>query len=116
MALTDADLAWIRDEVGTQTPPTDTDLDDTYIELGNRTLVAIRVLKRRRAAIAGGSTVDSVSIAGVFSISQRSNIKALDEQIARLEALYLADTGEAVDDGSTAGVTFGRLTRTDRSR
>ena len=112
--LTDLDLAWIRDEIGDTTPPTDDDLRESFEVLDNRTLVAIRVLKPRRAALPGGSPVDSFSIAGVLSVTQRSNIKALDEQIARLEALYSGDTGQDIGDGG--GVTFGRITRRDRVR
>ena len=109
MALNATDLAWIRDEIGDTTPPTDDELTTSYATLNDRTLVAIRVLKRRRASIAGGSTVDSLTIPGVLSITQRSNLAALDAQIARLEALYTTDTGTEVDDGS--GVTSTFLTR-----
>ena len=47
MAITDRDLACIRDEVGDE--PADSTLEDWFDELGNWLPVAIRVLKRRRA-------------------------------------------------------------------
>jgi len=113
MALSDDDLAWIRDEVGDTTPPTDGDLDDLYDTLGHRTLVALRVLKRRRASLAGGSTVDSFTLTGVFSVSQKADLKALDTQIARLEGAYAAESGVPDLD---SGVTTGRLQRFDTGR
>lgn len=100
--LSPADLAWVRDEIGTVTPPTDAQLRSWRTELGHRTLVAIRALKRRRAAVAGGSTVDSFSLAGVFSVSQRANIKGLDDQIARLQAEYEAETGTDLPGGASS--------------
>lgn len=111
MALTAVDLAWIRDEIGTADPPSDADLRAWYAELASRTLVALRVLKRRRAEVAGGSAVTSLSIAGAISVGLKGDVAALDRQIARLEALYAQESGQAVSD---SGVSEGRIYRTDR--
>lgn len=110
MALTAVDLALVRDEVGTATPPTDADLNTSYDELGHWILAALRVLKRRRAAAAGGSTVDSFSLAGVFAVSQKVSIRDLDSQIGRLEARYEAETGVDLPGGAQSL----RLTRVAR--
>ena len=87
MTLSSSDLALLRDEIGTVTPPTDDDLSDLYDELGDSSWVptALRVLRRRRAAMAT-SEVKSVSLAGVVSVSLGSSLAALDRQIERLEA------------------------------
>lgn len=108
MSLTDVDLAWVRDEIGEGTPPSDTDLDSTYDQLGHRSLVAIRVLKRRRAALAAGG-VSSVTIPGAVAVTLRSDLASLDRQITRLEAQYESETGVDLPDG---GATSTRLTRT----
>jgi len=111
VTLTATDLAWVRDEIGAADPPSDSDLGTWMTELGSRTLVALRVLKRRRADVAGGSAVSSFSIPGAFSVGLKGDIAALDRQIARLEALYEQETGKATTD---SGVTVGRIFRTDR--
>lgn len=101
MALTDVDLAWIRDEIGDATPPSDGDLEDTWDLLGHRILVALRIIKRRRAALAGGG-VQSIAIPGAVSVSLRSDLKSLDAQIARLEAEYEAETGVDLPGGASS--------------
>ena len=102
----------IRDEIGSD--PDDDTLDEIHAETGHWILTALRVLKRRRAdAAGGGQETKSFTLAGVLSVSMGSaNLTALDGQIARLEALYAGENG----DGSTSGVTFGRLHRADRPR
>lgn len=110
MSLNAVDLAWIRDEIGDATPPEDSDLGVLYATLGNRTLVALRVLKRRRAGLAAGSSVSSFSLAGVFSVGMKGELRALDDQIARLEATYEKETG-LTSEGQAA--TTSRLYRTD---
>lgn len=109
MALTPVDLAWIRDEIGTADPPADSDLSVWMTQLNNRILVALRVLKRRRAEVAGGSAVSSLSIAGAISVGLKGDVGALDRQIARLEAAYEAETGVATG----AEVAVGKVYRTD---
>lgn len=106
--LTDTDLAWVRDEIGTTTPPSDDQLHGWYDELTHRTLVAIRVLKRRFADKAGGASPDSFALSGVMSVSMKADLRALRDQIARLEAQYETETGT---DLPGAGATSTFLTR-----
>ena len=110
MALTLVDLALVRDEIGTSSPPTDTELDDSYDELHHWLLVALRVLKRRRAALAAGG-VQAVSIPGAVSVTLRSDLASLDRQIVRLEARYATETGEVLDEASGSTVLRRRVAR-----
>lgn len=110
MALTTVDLAWVRDEIGDATPPEDDELQALYGTLGSRVLVALRVLKRRRAAMAAGQSVSSFSLAGVFSVGLKGELAALDRQILRLEAEYEAATG-VTSEGTAASTS--RLFRED---
>lgn len=110
--MTDIDLAHIRDEVGDE--PDDSTIDDWFDELGHWLPVAIRVLKRRRAnAAAGGQQTKSFSIDGVLSVGlSTADLSKLDDQIARLEALWAAEqAGQPV-----GGVTTARIGRPDRYR
>jgi len=111
MSMTERDLAQIRDEVGDD--PTDQVLDDYFDELGHWLPVAIRVLKRRRAnAAAGGQQTKTFSLDGVLSVGlSTADLKNLDEQITRLEALWAGEQGDG-----TGGVTTARITRRDRYR
>jgi len=109
MAMTDSDLARIRDEVGDD--PTDTILDDWFDELVNWLPVAIRVLKRRRAnSAAGGQEVSSFGLDGVMTVGlSKADGKGLDTQILRLETLWAARNG-------TPAVTSAPILRRDRYR
>ncbi|MEP7763591.1 hypothetical protein [Sanguibacter sp. 25GB23B1] len=87
MAISDTDLARIRDEVGTA--PNDTVLEGWSDELGHWLPVAIRVLKRRYAdASAGGQEVSNFGLDGVLNVGfSKANLASLAAQIARLEDL-----------------------------
>ncbi len=108
MALSSLELELIRDEIGASTPPTNEDLAAYAAVLGERwRLVAIRVLKRRRAAGAGGSEASSFSLSGVLSVSQsKTDLGALDAQILRLEQDENAD----LTGGSTTSTRLRRIT------
>lgn len=109
------DLDWVRDEIGTATPPDDAELHRSYQDTKSRTLVALRVLKRRRAASAGGATADSFTLAGVLSVSTKTDLKSLDAQIARLEAVYAAElAGTDVDESGTTSTYLTRVTARSR--
>ena len=103
------DLANLRDELGAH--PDDDTLEELHGETGHWILTALRVLKRRRADIAGGGqAASSFSLSGVLSVSLGTgNLAALDSQIERLEALWATESGET--PGS--GVSFGRFDRRD---
>jgi hypothetical protein len=107
MALTATDLDLIRDEIGVVTPPADADLQSYAAALSDRwRLVALRVLKRRLAAGAGGSEASSFSLSGVLSVSTaKTDLVALAAQILRLEQAETAET-------SGGNASSGRLRRT----
>jgi hypothetical protein len=105
--LSTADLARIRDEVGTS-DPTNADLTRSFAELGHWLPVAIRVLKRRRSAAGMGGGVSQVTVPGAIGVTlAKADIASLDSQIERLERLWDVEQGI-----STGGVSFSRLTRT----
>lgn len=109
MALTTTDLAAVRDEIGTATPPTDSELHLIYDELGSSIQVSLRVLRRRRAALAGGE-VTGVTLPGVVSVSLRGSLSSLDSQIRRLEILA------AAENTTPTAPVGGRLVRNDIAR
>ena len=103
--LTDSDLELIRDEIGAT--PDDDELFDMFDQLGHWLPVAIRVLKRRRADATTSAGAKSFSLDGVLSVGlSTTDIRALDGQIARLEA-------EWANYGKTS-TNIGRITRRDR--
>lgn len=108
MALSSEDREWVRDEIGTAIPPTNGQLDASFDELGSRIAVAIRILKRRFAELAGGE-VGAVNLAGVASVTLRSNLAALERQIARLQGELAVEAGDV--DG-VPGARVGRIHRT----
>lgn len=112
MAMTDPDLASIRDEVGDQ--PADTVVDEWFDELGHWLPVAIRILKRRRAnAAAGGQEVSTFSMDGVLSVGlSKASLPGLEAQIYRLEAVWAKLNGP----DETTGVISARIGRPDRYR
>lgn len=103
--LTDHDLELIRDEIGPE--PDDDTIAEMFTTLGNWTKVALRVLKRRRAQIATGTSgVKSFSLDSVLSVGMNTgDIRALDSQIARLETLL---------QPPQTGSRIGRIVRPDR--
>lgn len=109
MALTETDLAWIRDEIGTAVPPSNGQLEESFDELGTRAKVALRILKRRYADLAGGE-VGSVSLAGVASVTLRSNLAAMQRSIERLQGLVDEEDGAA----GVPGARVRHLTRSWR--
>jgi hypothetical protein len=119
MNLTDEDLTAIRDEIG-DGGPTDDELYELAAAAGTWQAVAVSVLKRRRAAALGGGTdsgsSESIQIPGVIGYSKGASltamslaalVKALDDQIARLQGAV----------GLPGGVIGGgRLVRADAPR
>lgn len=108
MALTASDLALIRDETGTEPP--DADLNAWYDQLGNWLPVAIRALKRRRAAAGAGGGVSQVSVPGAIGVTVKGpDLAGLDAQIARLEARWALAQGIPAD-GATSSSRLCRVT------
>lgn len=111
MALSDSDLELVRDEVGDS--PDDGTLYTYYDELGTWVRVALRVLRRRRSGLVASAGM-SVAVPGVvsFSSSSGSTLASLDRQIARLEALDVADGGDP-DPSLPEIATSTRMVRRD---
>ena len=106
--LTPADLALIRDEIGTTTPPDDTELNASYADLGHWLPVAIRVLKRRRSGLVLGGGASSVTVPGAIAVTlSKADLSVLNEQIADLEQQWAAESGIPGPDTATSS----RLTR-----
>jgi hypothetical protein len=103
--LSATDLTRIRDEIGDQ--PGSGLLRTWYLELGHWLPVAIRALRRRRAAAVSGGDVSQVTVPGAIGVTlAKVDVTALDTQIDRLERLW------AIEQGTDTGrATFGRLVR-----
>lgn len=112
MAMTDTDLALIRDEVGDE--PDDTSVENVFDVVGHWLPTAIRILKRRRAnAGAGGQEVSSFGLDGVMTVGlSKADLKGLDTQILRLEGQWANLNSEP--DPTVA--TNARIGRADRYR
>lgn len=82
MALTVDQLAYLRSELGTATPPTDDDLAASYGRLGSLEAVALEVIRGRLATMLANPT--SFAVEG-YSQSTGTNVDALAKQAARLE-------------------------------
>lgn len=103
--MDDKSLELIRDEVG-ETPDDDT-LFDMFEALGHWLPVAIRVLKRRYAALSNSGNPTSFSLDGVLSVGLgKGDLKMLADQISRLETQW-ANLG-------TKNHRVGKVYRTDR--
>lgn len=94
MALSAGDLQLIRDEIGDGADPSTVQLRLWHTELGHWLPVAIRTLKRRRAAAGSGGGVSQVTVPGAIGVSIAApNLAALDAQIARLENAWIEEQG-----------------------
>lgn len=93
MALTDEEIQAIRDEIGDSEPPSDLDLQDIYDRKGESlTLTAITVLNKRIVELASGGAL-SFTVVGEYGENSAANIKALQDQIARIEHTGIGDEG-----------------------
>lgn len=104
MALSTDQLAYLRSELGTNTPPTDADLEAAFGRLGTLEAVAAEIVRTRLATMLSNPT--SFSVEG-YSQSYGANIDALTKQAARLEWEAGAAAGETIVE---------RLVRTSPSR
>lgn len=108
MALTDAQLRTIRDEVGTS--PDDDTLDDLYDDLGSTTAVALAVLRPRLADALAAAAQGGFTITGALSATPPAQPTLLQQQVSRLEAQYAAETGDTTEVGAVS-VVAGRYDR-----
>jgi hypothetical protein len=95
MALTADVQAWLLAQLGETTSLTD--LDARYTRLGTARAVALEVLRGRLAALLQQPA--TVNVSTVVSVGTAENIKALERQIAALQA----GTPPAPDDPPTTG-------------
>ena len=100
--LTAPQLKWLRDTVGTE--PDDAALQGRFDVLGSVRDVGIAVLRDRRANLLATSL--QVSVAGVASINNTENVKALEREIAALAKLDDDPTDEPGEDVSGTGGRF----------
>jgi hypothetical protein len=82
MALDTNVQAWLLAQLGTATPTAG--LETRYARLGTARAVALEVLYERKAALVQQPA--SVNVSSVVSVVFSENIKALERQIALLEA------------------------------
>lgn len=112
--LTEAQLAWLRDELGDQ--PDDAALQERYERLGSVRDVAIAVWRRRRTDFIASPL--STQLAGVAGVNASENVRAIDRRIAALELLDDDPTdspGEDTDGGSADDrIEFVQMTRSRR--
>ncbi|MEU7338705.1 hypothetical protein [Streptomyces sp. NPDC007074] len=89
--------SWLLGQLGTATDVSD--LNGRYMRLGTARAVALEVLYERRAALVQQPA--TVAVPNAVSVGFAENIKALERQIAGLEA----GTPPAPDDPSDGGDT-----------
>lgn len=107
--LTEDQITYIRSEIGSETPPTDDDLDDAYARLGTIPEVIAEVLRGRLADMIADS--GSLTIPGAIALGGPSSeaIKALAARVNRAET-----AAEAADSGTLPEIGVGRVVRVDR--
>jgi hypothetical protein len=94
--LTAAQIQWLRDTLGDEPP--DNELQQRFTSLGSVRDVAIAVLGARRRALLDSAL--KVTAAGVASVDNTENVKALERDIATLAKL---DDDPTDEPGETAG-------------
>lgn len=115
MALTADQLAAVREEIGTATPPSDADLDVIHERVGGLVGVVRAVWRVRLANLL--ATPASLNVPGQVGLNWGANIKAIQERLAELSRYPddsddlpgggpgrpLAGVSRLVRDGSDAG-------------
>lgn len=108
--MEDADLyvvrSWCGSTIGTDDSKyPEADLDDRLERLGTANLVALEVLRERRADFLADPL--SLNLQGDLSYTAVKNVEALDSQIASLERAC------GVTSTSVPTVTLGQISRAD---
>lgn len=91
MALSTADLKYLRTKVGSREPPTDADLQDGYDRLGILDAVAREILEIRLADLLADPA--SFSVSGEYSQDTSANIRELRETLGSLGGQSALGTG-----------------------
>lgn len=105
--------AWLLSQLGEATPLPD--LETRYARLGTARAVALEVLRGRLAAFLQQPA--TVNVSSVIGVGYAENIKALERQIALLEAgtpTAPDDPTDTVDD--SADTTLGMVFLVERPR
>lgn len=92
-ALTDAQISWLRSEVGAGI--TSDDLQARYDRLDSVRDVAMEVLRERRASLLEQPL--AMNLTGVASVDYTNNVAALERRLAALAHL---DDDPSDDDGA----------------
>lgn len=109
MALTADQLAAVREEIGTTTPPSDADLNVIHERVGGLVGVVRAVWRGRLATML--ATPASLNVPGQVGLNWGENIKAIKERLAEL-ARYPDDSDELPGGGTGRPlVSVSRLTR-----
>nr|WSX25588.1 hypothetical protein OG690_37860 [Streptomyces tubercidicus] len=96
--MDEATRSWLLAQLGTATNLAD--LEARYTRLGKARAVAIEILNQRKADLINNQPA-SVNISSVVSVTYTENIKAIERQLALLEAAdALPAPDEPVDDTS----------------
>lgn len=111
MAITSAQLAEIREWIGTSTPPSDEMLEGYFDELDSTAAVARRIVRQRLADLRAKAAKFSAD--GDFTEDWSANIAALERLEARLAASVTSATVAAPSGGT---LTSGLLVREGRCR
>lgn len=111
--LTAADLAFLAAELGL--PLDETDVQTRYDRLGTVTGTALEVVRERLATMLAKSA--SVTLTGVMSRDNSTNIRALQEQVGRLTvALRAEEAAAGAEDTSGLAAVSVVAGRRDRPR
>ena len=95
--------AWLLAQLGESTSVTD--LEARYARLGTARTVALEVLRGRLAALLQQPV--TVNVSGVVGVGFGENIKALERQIASLEAGVPAAPDDPADETDTTTTELG---------
>lgn len=83
VALTDRQMGWLHDELGEDVP--DVDLQAVFERKGSVRETAIVIVRRRITALQNQPL--QVGVAGVGNFTFSENLKSMERQLKRLEAM-----------------------------
>lgn len=107
--------AWLIAELGRSTDVVE--LEQRYARLTSARAVALEVLRERKAALVHDQPA-SVNVSSVVSVAYAENIKAIERQIATLEAgrPLAPDETDPDGDGTAGDDSLRIITLTARAR
>lgn len=111
MAITAAQLAEIREYIGTSEPPSDATLEEYFDDLGSVTAVARRIVRQRLADLRAKAA--KFTAEGDYSEDWTESIKALERLEKSLGSAVATTTTASTGSGT---LTAGQLIREGRCR